>query len=101
MRDRSTATTPTLLVKSATQLCLPTHMAHFLAVPAAIEYAFLPNWSAKIEYNFIDFGTHSFNAPVSTVPSLPGTPLAGVTGFPVSITENEHIVKAGVNYRFS
>jgi outer membrane immunogenic protein len=65
-----------------------------------IEYAFLPNWSAKIEYNFIDFGTHSFNAPVSTVPSLAGTPLAGVTGFPVSITESEHIVKAGVNYRF-
>ena len=27
-----------------------------------IEYAFLPNWSAKIEYNFIDFGTRSFNA---------------------------------------
>jgi hypothetical protein len=45
-------------------------------------------------------GTHSFNAPVSTAPSLAGTPLAGVTGFPVSITENEHIVKAGVNYRF-
>jgi len=65
-----------------------------------IEYAFLPNWSAKIEYNFIDFGTHSFNAPVSTVPSLAGTPLAGITGFPVSVTENEHIVKAGVNYRF-
>jgi hypothetical protein len=29
-----------------------------------------------------------------------GTPLAGVIGFPVSITEREHIVKAGVNYRF-
>ena len=24
-----------------------------------IEYGFLPNWSAKIEYNFIDFGTQN------------------------------------------
>ena len=23
---------------------------------AGIEYAFLPNWSAKIEYNYMDFG---------------------------------------------
>ena len=65
-----------------------------------IEYAFLPNWSAKIEYNFIDFGTRSFNAPISTNPSLAGTPLAGITSIPFSITESEHIVKAGVNYRF-
>ena len=26
-----------------------------------VEYAFLPNWSAKLEYNYIDFGTRSFN----------------------------------------
>ena len=26
-----------------------------------VEYAFLPNWSAKIEYNYIDYGTRSFN----------------------------------------
>jgi outer membrane immunogenic protein len=32
-----------------------------------IEYAFLPNWSAKIEYDFIDFGTKLYNFPV-TVP---------------------------------
>ena len=65
-----------------------------------VEYAFLPNWSAKIEYNYINFGTHSFNAPVSA-PTLGGTPLAVLPGaMPVSITENEHIIKAGVNYRF-
>jgi outer membrane immunogenic protein len=65
-----------------------------------VEYAFLPNWSAKIEYNYINFGTHSFNAPINA-PTLGGTPLAVLPGaVPVSITENEHIVKAGVNYRF-
>jgi outer membrane immunogenic protein len=67
-----------------------------------VEYAFLPNWSAKIEYNYIDFGTRSFNASTATNASFAGTPLAALSGVqvPVSITENEHIIKAGVNYRF-
>ena len=67
-----------------------------------VEYAFLPNWSAKIEYNYIDFGTRSFNASIATNASFAGTPLAALSGVqvPVSITENEHIIKAGVNYRF-
>ena len=50
--------------------------------------------------NYIDFGTRSFNAQFQRYPRSGGTPLAGVTGFPVSITESEHIIKAGVNYRF-
>jgi outer membrane immunogenic protein len=67
-----------------------------------IEYAFLPNWSAKLEYNYIDFGTRSFNATIAANASFAGTPLAALSGVtvPTSITENEHIVKAGVNYRF-
>jgi outer membrane immunogenic protein len=67
-----------------------------------IEYAFLPNWSAKLEYNYIDFGTRSFNASIAANASFAGTPLAALSGVtvPTSITENEHIVKAGVNYRF-
>jgi outer membrane immunogenic protein len=63
-----------------------------------VEYAFLPNWSAKIEYNFIDFGSRSFSAPISTNPSLAGTPLAGLTAIPFSTTENQHIIKAGLNW---
>jgi outer membrane immunogenic protein len=67
-----------------------------------IEYAFLPNWSAKLEYNYIDFGTRSFNASIAANASFAGTPLAALSGVtvPTSITENEHIVKAGVNDRF-
>ena len=37
-----------------------------------VEYAFLPNWSAKIEYNYIDYGTRSFNASIAT--RMPGSP---------------------------
>jgi outer membrane immunogenic protein len=67
-----------------------------------VEYAFLQNWSAKLEYNYVDFGTRSFNASIAANAAFAGTglaPLAGVS-VPTSITESEHIIKAGVNYRF-
>jgi outer membrane immunogenic protein len=60
---------------------------------AGIEYAFLPNWSAKIEYNYMDFGTHN-------------EIVAGVFDVVEPVTVNSqireviHTVKAGVNYRF-
>jgi outer membrane immunogenic protein len=67
-----------------------------------VEYAFLPNWSAKLEYNYIDFGTRSFNASIGTNSAFAATGLAALSGaqVPVSVTENEHLIKAGVNYRF-
>jgi outer membrane immunogenic protein len=67
-----------------------------------VEYAFLPNWSVKLEYNYIDFGTRSFNASIAANPAFTGTGLAPLAGaqVPTSVTENEHLVKAGVNYRF-
>jgi outer membrane immunogenic protein len=67
-----------------------------------VEYAFLPNWSAKLEYNYIDFGTRSFSASIGTNAAFAGTGLAALSGaqVPVSITENEHLIRAGVNYRF-
>jgi hypothetical protein len=40
-----------------------------------VEYAFLPNWSAKLEYNYIDFGTRSFNASIGTNAGFAGTGL--------------------------
>ena len=63
-----------------------------------VEYMFLTNLSAKIEYNFIDFGSRSFSVPISTNPSPAGMPLAGLTAIPVSTTENQHIIKAGLNW---
>jgi outer membrane immunogenic protein len=54
------------------------------------EYAFAANWSAKIEYNYIDFGTKTitFNGGVAA-PFVQG------------ITERFHVVKAGVNYHLN
>jgi len=56
-----------------------------------IEYAFLPNWSAKVEYNYIDFGHRDYIFPIAI-------------GIPINVGSNigekMHTVKFGLNYRF-
>ena len=56
-------------------------------VGAGLEYMFAPNWSAKIEYQYYNFGSTTFLSPVA---------LAGAR-----FNDDEHTVKAGVNYRFN
>jgi outer membrane immunogenic protein len=58
-------------------------------VGGGVEYGFAANWSAKLEYNFIDFGTErlSFVAP------------AGVFAF--DHAQQVHLAKLGINYRFA
>ena len=56
-------------------------------VGAGLEYMFAPNWSAKAEYQYYNFGNTDFiTAPVD---------VAGR-----SFRNDEHTVKVGVNYRF-
>jgi outer membrane immunogenic protein len=57
-------------------------------VGAGLEYMFAPSWSAFGEYQYYNFGKASFTAPLALVP-------AG------SFTTDDHVVKAGVNYRFN
>jgi outer membrane immunogenic protein len=54
---------------------------------AGLEYLILPNWSAKIEYNYIDFGTKDVL-------------FAGLAEDPASVKQQLHTIKFGVNYRF-
>ena len=56
-------------------------------VGTGLEYMFAPNWSAKVEYMYYNFGSPTFVTPVS---------LAGAR-----FNDDEHVVKAGVNYRFN
>jgi outer membrane immunogenic protein len=56
-------------------------------VGAGLEYMFAPNWSAKVEYQYYNFGKTTFN-----------TGPADVIG--ARFRDDEHTVKAGVNYRF-
>jgi len=53
---------------------------------AGLEYGMTENLSAKIEYDFLDFGTKDY--PV-------------FTATPISVKSNLHMLTAGINYRFS
>jgi outer membrane immunogenic protein len=57
-------------------------------VGAGLEYMFAPNWSAKVEYQYYNFGNTTFAA---------GSPV-DVVG--ARFHNDEHTVKAGLNYRF-
>jgi outer membrane immunogenic protein len=61
-------------------------------VGTGLEWAFYQNWSAKVEYDYMDFGTRNV--------AINGT--LGGTGVQAGIQDNNHInqVKAGLNYRF-
>jgi outer membrane immunogenic protein len=56
-------------------------------VGAGLEYMFAPNWSAKVEYQYYNFGSTSFT----------GGP-ADIVG--TRFRDDDHTVKAGLNYRF-
>ena len=61
-------------------------------VGAGIEHAFGGGLSAKLEYDFVDYGSHDYNFPLAVL----GAPVDIGT----KITEYQHVVKVGVNYRF-
>ena len=54
-------------------------------VGAGLEYMFAPSWSAKAEYQYYNFGSATFITP------------AALGRF----TTDDHVVKAGLNYRFN
>jgi outer membrane immunogenic protein len=63
-------------------------------VGGGVETLLAGNWSAKLEYLYVDLGT------VSNVFAIP-TAAAGVFGVnAVSERVSEHIIRVGVNYRF-
>jgi outer membrane immunogenic protein len=57
-------------------------------VGAGLEYLFAPNWSAKAEYQYYNFGNTTFVAGPAAIVGL-------------RFRDDEHTVKAGVNYRFN
>ena len=59
-----------------------------------IEYALTPAWSAKLEYDYLDFGGRNVATPY-----VVGNP-SGLTAPVTSVTEHIQQVKFGLNYRF-
>jgi outer membrane immunogenic protein len=58
---------------------------------AGLEWAFADNWTAKIEYLFVDLGTGTVTCPASAC----GAPL------PVNVSLTENLFRAGVNFKFN
>jgi outer membrane immunogenic protein len=58
-------------------------------VGAGVEWAFSGNWSAKLEYDYYDFGNRRNNLV---------NPVAGV--IPADIRQRINVVKVGLNYNF-
>jgi outer membrane immunogenic protein len=56
-------------------------------VGAGLEYMFTPNWSAKAEYQYYNFGNTTFTSGPADIAGL-------------RFRNDEHTVKAGLNYRF-
>jgi outer membrane immunogenic protein len=56
-------------------------------VGAGTEYMFAPNWSAKVEYMYADYGSERYLSAIAA----PGIDISLVT----------HSVKAGINYHFN
>jgi outer membrane immunogenic protein len=57
-------------------------------VGAGVDYLFAPSWSAKLEYQYYNFGSTTF----TTGPAV-------IVG--TRFHDDEHTVKAGINYRFN
>jgi outer membrane immunogenic protein len=61
-------------------------------VGGGLEFALGANWSAKAEYNFMDFGNKSvLLSPVAPTVFVP---------LPFDIDQQIHVAKFGINYRF-
>mgnify|MGYP002651092291 CR=1 FL=1 len=58
-------------------------------VGVGAEYMFAPNWSAKVEYNYMDFGDKTLSVAGTTGATLEG------------LRQEVQVIKAGINYRFA
>ena len=60
------------------------------------EYMFAPHWTAKIEYNYVDYGNHTDNHALT----LAAGGLAATVNVPVQSSLKASTMKAGINYLF-
>jgi outer membrane immunogenic protein len=74
-------------------------------VGTGIEFGLWGNWSAKVEYDFLDFGSFnvnmSGNATFTTIPDVCcGNSGSGRFSQTLHVTEQIHMVQIGLNYKF-
>jgi outer membrane immunogenic protein len=64
-----------------------------------LEYAFAQNWSAKLEYNYLNFGNNTVNTFLTGHELGPNVGVAPIP-YHFNVTETKNIVKAGLNFKF-
>jgi outer membrane immunogenic protein len=62
-------------------------------VGAGVEYALSPNWSARLEYRYSDFGKTTFAIPANFF-------ALGERAADLEISAKDHAIRVGVSYRF-
>jgi len=77
-------------------------------VGGGLEWMFMPNWSAKLEYLYYDLGTMTNSPSFSTLTFNPAlalaagaSPVFGLTGQQSWASYRSHVVRVGVNYHFN
>ncbi len=63
---------------------------------AGVEWAFADNWTAKVEYLYVNLGNGTVNCATAACLAASGGPV-----IPVSVGLTENLIRAGVNFKFS
>jgi len=73
-------------------------------VGGGVEFGMTENLSARLEYDFLDFGTKTYNfnnLGFNAAGAAVGTPLTPVGAAPMSIKSFTQLITVGLNYRFN
>jgi outer membrane immunogenic protein len=69
---------------------------------AGTEWAFADNWTAKVEWLYVNLGNGSVNCTTAQCLIASGTGgLANGPAIPLSVGLTENLIRAGVNFKFS
>jgi opacity protein-like surface antigen len=70
-------------------------------VGTGVEWGLWDNWSARIEYDFLGFGSHDISLNGTACFSGTSGSFCDAAGPRVSVKEQIHMVTVGLNYRFN
>jgi outer membrane immunogenic protein len=73
-------------------------------VGGGVEFGMTENLSARLEYDFLDFGTKTYNfnnLGFNAAGAAVGTPLTPIGAAPMSIKSVTQLITVGLNYRFN
>jgi outer membrane immunogenic protein len=68
---------------------------------AGFEYGLTENWSAKVEYNYLDFGSKIVSLQGRSCSFALGTTFCQTGSENVNVNQNIQLIKLGINYRFN